>query len=114
MANFNADHKIVLDNLLLTHPLVRAGKMFGFPADYAGKKMCTCLYEQGVGIKLPASSVARLLQGDPNATPFQPLGKPKMRAWAQINLTDSEAYAQYESVFHESIHYVREQQQKKG
>lgn len=86
--------------------------MFGFPAYYAGKKLCICLYEQGVGIKLPADSVNSLLENDPNAIPFQPLGKPKMREWVQINLDDSEAYVQYESVFHESIRFVHEQQQK--
>jgi len=112
MANFNPNHKIVLDNLLLPHPLVRAGKMFGFPAYYVGKKLCICLYEEGVGIKLPAASVAMLLESDPNAVLFRPLGKPKMRAWVQINLSDSEAYAYYEAVFHESIRYVHEQQQK--
>lgn len=110
MANFNPNHKIILDNLLLSHPLVRAGKMFGFPAYYAGKKLCICLYEHGVGLKLPAQSVARLLESDPNAIPFQPLGKPKMREWVQINLDDSEAYTQYEAVFHESILFVHEQQ----
>lgn len=112
MANFNPNHKTVLDNLLLPHPLVRAGKMFGFPAYYVGRKLCICLYEEGVGIKLPASSVAGLLERDPNAIPFQPLGKPRMREWVQINLDDSEAYAQYEAVFHESISHVYGQQQK--
>jgi hypothetical protein len=112
MANFIPNHKIVLDNLLLPHPLVRAGKMFGFPAYYAGKKLCICLYEQGVGVKLPAVSVLRLLESDPNAIPFQPLGKPKMREWVQINLDDSEAYTQYEAVFHESILYVHGQQKE--
>jgi hypothetical protein len=111
MANFNPNHKIVLDALLLPHPLVRAGKMFGFPAYYAGSKLCICLYEEGVGIKLPASTVARLLESDPNAIPFQPMGKPRMREWVQINLADSEAYTQYEPVFIESIQFVHEQQQ---
>lgn len=114
MANFNSNHKTVLDNMLLSHPLVRAGKMFGFPAYYAGKKLCICLYEHGVGLKLPAQSVARLLESDPNAIPFQPLGKPKMREWVQINLDDSEGYVQYEALFHESILFVHEQQQKSG
>lgn len=111
MANFNSNHKTVLDNMLLSHPLVRAGKMFGFPAYYAGKKLCICLYEHGVGLKLPAQSVARLLESDPNAIPFQPLGKPKMREWVQINLDDSEGYVQYEALLHESILFVHEQQQ---
>ena len=81
MANFYPEHKAVLDDLLLGHPLVRPGKMFGFPAYYVGRKLCICLYEQGVGVKLPEQSAARLLRTDPNAIPFQPMGRFKMREW---------------------------------
>ena len=112
MANFNSDHKSVLDDLLLGYPLVRAGKMFGFPAYYVGKKLCICLYEQGVGVKLPEQTVAGLLAADPNVIPFQPLGKPKMREWIQINLGRSEDYRQYLAVFEESIHFVLAGQEK--
>lgn len=110
MANFNPEHKVVLDDLLLDHPLIRPGKMFGFPAYYVGKKLCICLYEQGVGIKLPERSVTKLLETDQNAIPFQPLGKPKMREWVQINLSRSEDYRQYESILEESIRFVQAQQ----
>lgn len=110
MANFNPEHKVVLDDLLLDHPLIRPGKMFGFPAYYVGRKLCICLYEQGVGIKLPERSVAKLLETDQNTIPFQPLGKPKMREWVQINLSHSEHYRQYESIFKESIRFVQAQQ----
>ena len=51
MANFNPNHKIVLDQILLPHPLVRAGKMFGCPAYYAGSKLSISLYEEGVFIE---------------------------------------------------------------
>ena len=106
MADFNPEHKAVLDDLLLAYPQVRAGKMFGFPAYYVGRKLCICLYEEGVGIKLPEQSVKRLLETDPHAIPFQPMGKPKMREWVQINLSQSEDYRQYESVFDESIRHM--------
>jgi hypothetical protein len=112
VANFNSEHKTVLDDLLLSHPNVQPGKMFGFPAYYAGKKLCICLYEQGVGVKLPEQSAARLLEADQNMVPFQPLGRPKMREWVQINLSCSEDYRQYQSVFEESIRHVLGQQQK--
>jgi len=112
MENFNPEHKAVLDDLLLGHPLVRPGKMFGFPAYYAGKKLCICLYEEGVGIKLPEQSAARLLQTDPRAIPFQPMGKPRMREWVQINLSRSEDYRQYEAIFAESIRYLLAQQER--
>ncbi|NMB82774.1 MAG: TfoX/Sxy family protein, partial [Ignavibacteria bacterium] len=62
MAIYNLFFQPVLDDLLLAHPLVRAGKMFGYPAYYAGKKLCACLYEEGVGLKLPAASAERLLR----------------------------------------------------
>jgi predicted DNA-binding protein (MmcQ/YjbR family) len=106
MPNFNPNHKSVLDDLLLSHPLVRPGKMFGYPAYYVGKKLCICLYEQGVGLKLQQETASRLLESDKNVIPFQPLGRPKMREWIQINLDRSQDYQQYRSVFEESIQYV--------
>ncbi len=112
MANYNSEHKVVLDELLLGSPFLRPGKMFGFPAYFAGKKLCICLYEQGVGVKLPEQFAARLLAEDPNAVPFQPLGKAKMRQWVQINLSQSTGYRQYEAVFMESIAFVMSQQSK--
>lgn len=108
--NFNPQHKNILDDLLLPNPLIRTGKMFGFPAYYVGKKLCICLYEQGVGVKLPAATVSHLLENDANATPFQPLDKPKMREWVQINLTNSEDYREYQAIFDEAIQFLLRQQ----
>jgi hypothetical protein len=88
--------------------------MFGFPAYFAGKKLCICLYEQGVGLKLPEKSAKKLLDVDPNVIPFQPLGRKKMREWIQINLSRSENYRQYRLVFDESIQYVLAQGEKGG
>jgi hypothetical protein len=84
--------------------------MFGFPAYYAGSKLCICLYEQGVGVKLPEQSAAKLLEEDRNAVPFQPMGRRRMREWVQINLSQSEDYRHYRSVFEESIRHVSARQ----
>ncbi len=111
MANFNPKHKVVLDDLLLGKPHVQAGKMFGFPAYYAGKKLCICLYEQGVALKLPEQSAAKLLASDRNAVPFQPMGRRKMREWVQINLSRSEDYRRYEAVLDESVRHVLAKQE---
>jgi hypothetical protein len=113
VAQFNPDHKAVLDELILGYTHVRPGKMFGFPAYYAGKKLCICLYEGGVGIKLPEASAVKLLDSDQNARPFQPMGKAPMREWIQIDLDDSDEYRKYVPVFMESIHYLLKQQGKK-
>ncbi len=109
---FNPDIKLILDDLLLTHPLVHAGKMFGYPAYYVGKKLCMCVFEQGVGVKVPADTAIRLLENDGNVVPFMPLGRPKMKEWIQINLGNSEDYRQYLPVFEESIRFVQLQQEK--
>ena len=52
------------------------------------------------------------METDRNAISFRPLGKPKMREWVQIDLSPSEDYRQYESVFDESIRYVLERPEK--
>jgi hypothetical protein len=106
MVNFNADHKAILDEMLLSHPHIHAGKMFGFPAYYVGKKLCICLYEQGVGVKLPEGSAVKLLETDQNVVPFQPLGKSRMREWIQINPHRSEDFRRYLPVFEESIQFL--------
>ncbi len=106
MEKYNPEHKVVLDEILINHPQVRAGKMFGYPAYYAGKKLCVSLYEQGVGVKLPEVSVEKLLREDPGIIPFQPLGRPKMREWVQINVKRSEDYRKYQHIFEESIKFV--------
>jgi hypothetical protein len=110
MMNFNPEHKAVLDDLLLGNPLVRPGKMFGYPAYYAGKKLCICLYEQGIGLKIAEQTATRLLESDPHVVPFQPLGRPKMREWILISVEHSQDYRQYLPVLEESIQFVLEQQ----
>ncbi len=106
MVDFNPDHKAALDNLLSGDPRVKPGKMFGFPAYFAGRKLCICVYGKGVGIRLPVGTVARLLATDPNVTPFIPLGKHRMREWVEIDVATSEEYLRYLPVFDESISHV--------
>ena len=103
MDKYNDYHKAVLDDLLLDLPGVRPGKMFGYPAYFAGEKLSICLYEEGVSVKVPAETVPMLLEKDPHILPFQLMGRPKMREWIQINLTRSEDYREYIKVFEGSI-----------
>ena len=112
MANFNQAHKDVLDRLLLKNASVHAGRMFGFPAYYAGRKLCICLYEQGVGVKVPEQTAVRLLETDPNVVPFRPLGRPKMREWIQINPPRPEDLRRYRAVFDEAIQHVLRLQER--
>lgn len=106
MAKYNPVIKTVMDEMLLDDPRLRAGKMFGYPAYYAGEKLAICLYEEGVGAKLPAETASRLIAEDQHVVPFQPLDRPKMREWIQINLSGPADYGEYLGILEESIRFV--------
>lgn len=102
---FNPGHRAVLDTMLLHLPGVTAGKMFGYPAYFVDKKLFACVYGDGIGIKLPEETVNRLL-GKAHVVPFQPMGKPKMREWVQINRESSEDYRLDQEIFHHAVQFV--------
>lgn len=106
MADYSPEIKAVLDTLLAQDSRIRSGKMFGYPAYFVGKKLCICLYESGIGIKLPAATVARLLAEDPHASPFQPMGRRTMKEWVRVDLLSPQDYLHYDSLLDESIRYV--------
>jgi TfoX/Sxy family transcriptional regulator of competence genes len=102
---YNVELKKVLDILLMSLPGVRTGKMFGYPAYYVGKKLFACVYENGVGLKLPASQVTILLDGQ-TYTPFQPMGRHVMKEWVQINRAEPADYQLDEALFAASVEFV--------
>ena len=110
MVYANSENKAVIDELVGEIPGVRPGKMFGFPAYYAGKKLAFCVYEDAIGIKLPEERVRQILAEDHNASPFQPYGKAVMREWVQITLPTAQDYRRYQPLFAESIAFVLGQQ----
>lgn len=67
----------------------RVGKMFGYPALYAGGRLFACAYGDGVGLKLPGEVVAALLEEE-GFEHFQPYGKARMRQWVYLHATDGE------------------------
>jgi hypothetical protein len=109
MSEFDPAIKLVLDDLFKENTLLRPGKMFGFPAWYVGKKLCFSLYEQGVGIKFPATTVKHLLETDKNVTPFQPYGKAVMREWVYIVLPNPNDYRGYLPLFNEAVQFLIDQ-----
>ena len=102
---YNEAHKKALDSFLLESPLVQPGKMFGYPGYYVRGKLFACLYEDGVGLKVPEPLALKLLEKE-NIIPFQPLGRRKMKEWIQINHATSKHYLQDIDIFKTSIEYV--------
>ena len=102
---YNPKHKEVLDSVLLQMPGVVPGMMFGYPAYYINKKLFACLYEEGIGIKVP-EKVAESLVGKKGIIRFQPKGRKPMKEWIQINHERSEDYRMDEEILKISVEYV--------
>ena len=67
----------------------RVGKMFGYPALYAGGRLCACAYGEGVALKLPGEVLAALIEEE-SFEPFEPYGK-RMREWVFLRASDGDA-----------------------
>ena len=104
---YRDDHKVILDSLLLKMKGVVPGKMFGYPAYYVDGRLFACLYENGVGVKVPAADADRLV-GRKGIVRFQPLGRAMMKEWIQINREEPEHYLKDRHIFEKSIEFVSE------
>jgi hypothetical protein len=104
-ASFRPEIKDVLDSFLLGMPNVLPGQMFGYPAYYVHRKLFACVYEDGVGLKLPLTQVNELV-GQPGIIPFVPLGRRRMKEWVQINREQSSDYLQDRAIFERSVVFV--------
>jgi hypothetical protein len=79
--------------------------MFGYPAYYIGKRLFACIYENGVGIKVP-EDLAEKLTKTAGITYFQPLGRAKMNQWIQITRQDPKDYLKDLDIFQIAIDHV--------
>jgi hypothetical protein len=102
---YSADIKNIVDSILLEIPVVTQGKMFGYPAYYVNGKLFACVYEDGIGIKVPENTAVELI-GKPEIGFFQPLGRPKMKEWIQINRENPDDYRKDMEIFNTSIRFV--------
>jgi hypothetical protein len=104
-ATYNPEIKIILDQILPGIPGVTPGTMFGYPAYYIHDKMFACIYENGVGIKIP-QKIAEDLAGRPGFSYFQPLGRARMKSWIFLERSNPNDYSNELPLFMTSIEYV--------
>jgi hypothetical protein len=104
-AKYNSRIKENLDSILLAIPEVTSGKMFGYPAYYVRKRLFACVYEDGIGIKIP-EDLANELIGTQGIINFQPLRRAKMKEWIQINRENPSDYSKDKEILKASIEYV--------
>ena len=79
--------------------------MCGYPAYYINKKLVACIYENGVGVKVPEGTANELI-GKKGIVHFQPMGRVKMREWIQINRDNPEDYLKDIDIFKTSMDFV--------
>ena len=95
----------VLDAMLLPVSIVTPGKMFGLPAYFIGRKLFACVYEDSVGLKLPADRAAALI-GQAGITPFVPMGRRQMKAWVKLSHAHPSDFRADMPLFEEAIAFV--------
>src|SRR5260370_4581141 len=103
--NDNSEQKVTLDRLLLDHPEVSAGVVFGLPCYKVNGVVFATLYGEGVGIKLPEARVRELVE-KPGFVPFRPFGRNRGKEFVQINHENPQDYQQNKALFEEAMRYA--------
>src|SRR5258706_14568920 len=103
--NDTSEQKVTLDRLLLDHPEVSAGRVFGLPCYTVNGVVFATLYGEGVGIKLPEARVRELLE-KPGCVPFRPFGRNRGKEFVQINHENPQDYQQNKALFEEAMRYA--------
>ena len=99
--------KAEVDKILLKDPLVKAGKMFGYPAYYVNGKLAICHYDIGLAIKLPIEIVERLNNSKIVSEPFCPMGKKMGNNWVIVFPREPKEVWEMSEYLFESIAYLQ-------
>jgi hypothetical protein len=80
---FRSELRPFLEEFAEQHRGVRLGKMFGLPAIYVGRRLVTCLMEDGIIVRLP-DDVARREIREKRGKPYSPVGR-KTGSWVMYS-----------------------------
>ena len=87
--------------------VTRAGKMFGCPALYVGRKMALSVYENSIGMRVP-EAVALAAKTAGRASPFTPYGKKPMREWIAVDALDTlDALPEFRDLFDAALQFAQ-------
>ena len=76
---FRSELRPFLEEFAEHHRGVRLGKMFGLPAIYVGRRLVTCLMEDGIIVRLPDDIAKREIR-EKRGKPYSPGGR-TMGSW---------------------------------
>ncbi len=113
-SNYWPELKKEVDNILLYTPLVKSGKMFGYPAYYVNNKLAICHYHEGLAMKLPEDWIS-CLQNNRSivSEPFCPMGKSMGKKWVIVFLEEAQEIRKMEDILLASIQFLNEETNKK-
>jgi len=99
-------HKQMMDEILLSNPLVTAGTMFGYPCYKIKNKAFCFVGGNGIGIKLPKDRIAKLIADNDAFHEFYPADGIVWKSWMSIDYTESGDYRQHTDLYEESMAFT--------
>jgi hypothetical protein len=103
---FRADLQPFLAEFIEHHRGLRAGRMFGLPAGYAGRKMFVCLIEDGLIVKLPERVAKEEVLGG-KAAAFARRGRPS-KSWIKYSPRNAREAGRLAPILEAAARYVAE------
>ena len=105
---FRSELTAFLDEFADQHRGVRRGKMFGLPAIYVGRRLVTCLMEDGIAVRLPEDLATREIR-ERKGRPLTSRGH-AMGRWVTYRPRTATAARKLTSVIELAVRHIAERQ----
>ena len=105
---FRTDLQGFLTEFINEHRGLRLGKMFGLPAGYVGRRLFTCVIEDGIIVRLPDDIARRELKR--GARPYSRRGGRAMGSWIMYTPRSASAARRLVPILEVSARNIAERQ----
>lgn len=105
---FRSELASFLDEFAVAHRGVRRGQMFGLPAIYVGRRLATCLMEDGIIVRMPRE-MARAEIRAKRGTPYSRRGR-ETGNWVMYRPRTAAAARGLTPILESAVRHLAEQQ----
>lgn len=105
---FRTDLQGFLAEFINEHRGLRLGKMFGLPAGYVGRRLFTCVIEDGIIVRLPDDIARRELKR--GARPYSRRGGRAMGSWIMYSPRSASAARKLAPILEVAARNIAERQ----
>lgn len=106
--NYRPELVAFIDEFADRHRGVRRGKMFGRPAIYVGRRLVTCLMDDGLIVRLPDDLARREIR-EKRAKPYSRRGR-EMGSWVMYEPRTSAAARALTPLLEQGARFIAERQ----